>query len=210
MSAISSAHSAPDFLPEPYLCESRRNCEKLLESYASIYLKEEIQSESLTRNLPGFARFLTTGASRIYPFDQSPDVDSIKHPKLYFFDGGVLNGLLGSFDTSVVRSGALFEQSEYSQLINSSASRDQRLEISFFRTRGGVEVDFIITLGGKVWAVEAKAGQVDKGDLDGLRRFREYYPMTHRCIIVSPSEPKRQVDGIVICGVADMLRELGL
>jgi predicted AAA+ superfamily ATPase len=121
-------------LPEPYLESSREFREKLLESYSATYLKEEIQSEALTRNLQGFARFLTTVATlsgsvidyskiatkakvsrsgairfleiledtlvatRLPPFDENPAVDSIKHPKLFFFDLGVLNGLLGSFD----------------------------------------------------------------------------------------------------------------
>src|SRR5205823_3787809 len=33
-----------------------------LEGYVQLYLKEEIQSEALVRNLPGFARFLPIAA----------------------------------------------------------------------------------------------------------------------------------------------------
>jgi len=37
--------------------------EKLLKSYAGIYLKEEIQAEALTKNLEGFARFIFVAAA---------------------------------------------------------------------------------------------------------------------------------------------------
>jgi uncharacterized protein len=45
-------------LPGIYLEENREEKEKTLRSYASTYLKEEIQAEALTRNLEGFSRFL--------------------------------------------------------------------------------------------------------------------------------------------------------
>ena len=42
-------------LPVIWAAPDRREA---LESYVQMYLKEEIQAESLVRNLPGFARFL--------------------------------------------------------------------------------------------------------------------------------------------------------
>ena len=39
-----------------------KNPKKFLKAYVHTYLKEEIQQESLTRNLPGFARFLTVAS----------------------------------------------------------------------------------------------------------------------------------------------------
>lgn len=42
-------------LPKYYLTEQR---ERALRAYVGLYLKEEIQAESLVRNLPGFAKFL--------------------------------------------------------------------------------------------------------------------------------------------------------
>jgi len=233
-------------LPEPYLEPNRALREKLLESYSSTYLKEEIQAEALTRNLQGFARFLTTAAhlsgsiidyskvstkakvsrsgcvrffelledtmiaSRIYPFDEDPEVDTIKHPKLYFFDIGVLNGLLGPFDTSEVRRGTLFEHFMYSQLLNSAAAHDTRIEVSFFRTRHGAEVDFIVKLRGEIWAIEVKSGEIEPRDLDGLRRFKAYYPSTHACVAVGMKESKRMIEGVLICDWRELLLQMGL
>ncbi|MFM8708112.1 MAG: ATP-binding protein, partial [Planctomycetia bacterium] len=46
-------------LPVIWAASERREA---LESYVQMYLKEEIQAESLVRNLPGFARFLPVAA----------------------------------------------------------------------------------------------------------------------------------------------------
>lgn len=46
-------------LPVIWAAPDRREA---LESYVQMYLKEEIQAESLVRNLPGFARFLPVAA----------------------------------------------------------------------------------------------------------------------------------------------------
>ena len=48
-------------LPGVYL-EEGKTAEELLESYGQIYLREEIQSEALTRNLGSYARFLDLAA----------------------------------------------------------------------------------------------------------------------------------------------------
>ncbi len=50
-------------LPGIYLESDRKERQRTLRSYASTYLKEEIQAESLTRNLEGFARFLSVTAA---------------------------------------------------------------------------------------------------------------------------------------------------
>jgi predicted AAA+ superfamily ATPase len=47
------------FLPSHFLSD---NCEMDLKAYTGDYLKEEIQAEALTRNLPAFSRFLTSAA----------------------------------------------------------------------------------------------------------------------------------------------------
>ncbi|MBI1869943.1 MAG: ATP-binding protein [Chlamydiae bacterium] len=49
-------------LPKIVLEENPRERKRLLKSYAETYLKEEIQQEALTRNIPAFARFLELAA----------------------------------------------------------------------------------------------------------------------------------------------------
>jgi predicted AAA+ superfamily ATPase len=234
------------FLPEPFLESSNKTAEKLLESYAAIYLKEEIQAEAVSRNIQGFARFLmllasssgqvvdysklatkakvsrtscirfteiledTLVAHRIFSFDGSPKADTIKHPKLYFFDPGVLNGLLNNFNVSEDRKGILFEHLIYSQIRNSALAKDLPINIQFFRTRNGLEVDFVIELKDELWAIEVKSTDATDQDLKGLKAFHEYFPKTQHRVLVTPKDKKRQKNGILICNWIDLLKEMGL
>ncbi len=149
-------------------------------------------------------------AQRVSVFEEALSADTIRHPKLYFFDPGVLNGLLGNFEVSQDRIGNLFEHLVYSQIRNSAFARDESVEIRYFRTRHGLEVDFVVKLRDRVWAIEAKAGDITGADLESLRAFREYYPQVHRLIAVGAKEKRRSKDGILICDMVGMLRELGL
>jgi predicted AAA+ superfamily ATPase len=51
-------------LPGVYLSDTPKSAEKLLRSYSATYLREEVQAESLTRNIEGFSRFFEVCASR--------------------------------------------------------------------------------------------------------------------------------------------------
>jgi hypothetical protein len=106
--------------------------------------------------------------------------------------------------------GAQFEHFIYSQLINSAYAQDTKIEISFFGTRGGVDVDFIVRLRGQIWAIEVKVGDIDQADLTGLTRFHQYYPEITRLVAVSPKETKREMNQILICGWKELLQEMGL
>lgn len=231
-------------LPEPYFEKNSETSRKLLESYASTYLKEEIQAEALSRNIQGFARFLafmanasgtvldyskistkvkvsrtscirfveiledTLVAQRVCVFEDAEAADTIKHPKIYFFDVGVLNGLLNNFEVSPDRIGNLFEHFIFSQIRNTAMALDLPCEIFFFRTRSGVEVDFIVKLKNKIWAIEVKVGDITSSDLSGLRAFRNYYPKVHKSIAVSTKEKSRIIDNILITNWLEMLKLL--
>lgn len=52
------------FLPGIYLEEDEKTWQRILRSYATNYLKEEIQAEALTKDLAGFSRFFVMAAAR--------------------------------------------------------------------------------------------------------------------------------------------------
>lgn len=234
------------FLPEPFLTSDADDCEKLLQSYASIYLKEEIQTEALARDIQGFARFLITLAEgsgsildfsklanrakvsrsscvrfveiledtliaeRIPSFSAADGADVVRHSKLYFFDTGVLNGLLNDFSVGTDRKGVLFEHLVYSQIRNSAFAADIPVKIEFFRTRHGIEVDFVVQFQGRTWAIECKSREPEPQDLKGLKSFRDYFPKVHRCLFVTPKARKRKIGDVLVCDWLTMLEELGL
>lgn len=150
-------------------------------------------------------------ARRIEP---SPDVDAdlVKHPKFYFFDPGVLNGLLGNFVASPDRIGNLFEHLFVGQVWASAAAHDVEVRVSTFRTRGGLEVDFVIDVAGERWLVEAKAAtRTDETDASALRRaHREHFGHGARCLVVHTGDVARRIDGVAHLPWQQGLKEMGL
>jgi predicted AAA+ superfamily ATPase len=110
---------------------------------------------------------------RAFPYHEvSTSCDLIKHPKFYFFDNGVYNGLIGNFTASPDRIGVLAEQLVYNQLIHSSWAAEKQLEIFSFRERTGYEVDFIAKLENKIIGIEVKTtDNIQLDDLGGLEYF---------------------------------------
>ncbi len=224
--------------------ETRR---KTLTSYASTYLREEIQAEALTREIEGFARFLTCAADwsglfldvsklsiaaqaprksvvrwvevledtllvrKVESFAKSATRRLVQHPKLYFFDVGVWNGLIGNFEVSNDRIDALFEHLVCQQLFDGASAIDQPIRVSTFRTEHGAEVDFLVELGRKVWAIELKAStHVAGSDLTGLKRFADYYGKAHQPRLWYLGTARRKVDGFDVLPWQEGLKELGL
>ena len=233
----------PGILVEP----DRYVKEKTLSSYAATYLKEEVQAEALTRNLEGFARFLSVCAEyagrfldlaklavdaqiarqsavryfevledclivqRLAPFAKSARRRLVQHPRYYFFDPGVLNGLLGNFKVSPDRIGNLFEHLIFTQIAHSALALDKRINVSSYRTEHGAEVDFIVTSNGETLAIESKASRnVGRSDLRGLDSFAEYYGKPHRSMVFYLGAERRKMGRVEVLPWQDGLREIGL
>lgn len=221
--------------------------EKTLSSYAATYIKEEVQAEALTRNLEGFARFLSVCAEyagrfldlaklaadaqiarqsavryfevledclivqRLPPFAKSARRRLVQHPRYYFFDPGVLNGLLGNFKVSPDRIGNLFEHLVFTQIAHSALALDKRIHLSSYRTEHGAEVDFIVTSNGETSAIESKASRnVGKSDLRGLDSFAEYYGKPHRAMLFYLGAHRRKIGRVEIFPWQEGLKEIGL
>jgi predicted AAA+ superfamily ATPase len=220
--------------------------EKTLRTYAAIYLREEVQAESLSRSLEGFARFLTAVADwagahldlakiaqaaqvsrqsagrwfevledtllvlRSDAFAKSATRRLVQHPKFYFFDVGVLNGLLGNFAVSSDRIGRLFENLVYTQIVHSAAAFDEEVRVTTFRTEHGAEVDFIVERGGTLFAIETKASHtVGSGDLRGLSRFADYVGRSHRPMVWYLGAERKRVGGVDVLPWQQGLKALG-
>ena len=148
---------------------------------------------------------------RTEPFTRCANRRLVQHPKFYFFDVGVRNGLLGSFDVSGDRIGTLFEQLVFSQLAASAAAADCDIRIASYRTAHGAEVDFIVELARSVWALELKASRhVAKGDLRGLRSFGEYFGKEHTPLVLYLGAERRRIEGVDVLPWQDGLRQMGL
>lgn len=134
----------------------------------------------------------------------------VQHPKFFFFDNGVLNGLLGNFGVSADRIGRLFEHLLFDQIVHSAAAFDQAVRVSTWRTEHGAEVDFIVERGGELFAIEAKASRtVGAGDLRGLARFEAYAGRRVRSMVWYLGREPKRIHGVEILPWQQGLEAMG-
>ena len=96
------------------------------------------------------------------PFFENLGKRLIKSPKLYFVDSGLVCHLLGlESEAQAQRSpflGPLFEGFVAAEILKQQQCAGRRRELYYFRDQRGLEVDFLVPMGGKLLAlVEAKA-----------------------------------------------------
>jgi predicted AAA+ superfamily ATPase len=147
---------------------------------------------------------------RLLPFAKSARRRLVQHPRFYFFDPGVLNGLLGNFHLSVDRTGNLFEHLICSQILSSAAALDQTIKLYVYRTEHGAEVDFIINMNQETIAIETKASRnIGPADLRGFDSFADYYGKPHRAIVLYLGTERRKIGAVDIFPWQEGLRAIG-
>ncbi len=102
----------------------------------------------------------------------------IKTPKIYFNDTGMASHLIGANQWSVLEkqgnTGAMVETWVASELLKLMPLSGNRLQVYFWRTLAGHEVDFLIEREGKLVALEVKwAHRIDERDVINLKRCTE-------------------------------------
>ncbi len=152
------------------------------------YTKMSKKSKISRHACPRYFEILedTLVGNRVFPFVQALDreIDLVRHPKFYFFDNGVFNGLMGNYVASPDRRGLLAEQLVYNQFLHSGWAHQKDIKIFSFRMRSGEEVDFIIEIEGKLYAIEVKYSQdLQSEDFAGLDFFRKCFPKVHGTFI---------------------------
>jgi len=149
---------------------------------------------------------------RINAFAKSTRTRLVQHPRYFFFDTGVLNGLLGNFTVSDDRKGQLFETLVVTQCIHSIAAKDlMGMRLSSYRTEHGAEVDLIIEHPNSTIALEIKATRnIGPSDLSGLASFAKFYGKPHRSIIAYQGAEKLQIGNVEVWPWQQALQEIAL
>ena len=134
---------------------------------------------------------------RCEPFARSAKRRLIQHPRFFYFDCGILNGILKNFEVSHDRAGILFEHLIFTQIVHSAMAQDVEIRISSYRSSGGAEVDFIVEKGKEVFAVEAKGSRnVGASNLRGFKSFREFYKKPFRPFVAYLGPTERKLNGV--------------
>jgi predicted AAA+ superfamily ATPase len=105
----------------------------------------------------------------------------IKSPKLYFYDVGLACWLLGLRTAEQVSRdplwGSLFENFVIMEALKDRLNAGESPEMYFYRDSDGNEVDLLLPTGGKLHAIEIKAGATVNPDyFKGLKTFAAHNP----------------------------------
>lgn len=217
-----------------------------LDSYSSLYVREEVQWEGLVRNVGAFARFLEAMSFshaavlnlsnvarecqverktaegyveiledlmlgfRVRVFSKKAKRELAAHSKFYYFDAGLFRSLrpTGPFDRPQEIAGAALEGLVAQHLRAWMAYRQNQEQLFYWRTRSGVEVDFVVYGPTGLWAVEVKhSDQVRAEDLRGLQAFATDYPEA-RCLLLYRGGERLKRSQTLCLPCEQFLREL--
>lgn len=149
-------------------------------------------------------------AFRVPIFTRRAQRATTKHPKFYYFDTGVFRSLRphGPLDRPEEIEGAALEGLVAQHLRAWMAYTAEPHELFFWRTRSGVEVDFVIYGPSEFVAIEVKnSARIHPHDLAPLKTFRQDYPPSRQLFLYRGNE-RRTIDGIMCMPCEEFLRTL--
>ena len=229
-------------IPSHYLQD---DAQMSLTAYVQDYLKEEVASEGLVRNIPAFSRFFdamsyshgemlnfaniardcgvdaktvreyyqilvdTLLGRFVAPFKRSQDRGVItRAEKFYLFDVGVAGAVLKRRMHELKGDvfGKAFEHFIFMELTAFRAYDRKDFEINYWRTKSGLEVDFILAKGEVALEVKGTS-RIDSADMRGMRSFVDQYK-PKKAIIVCNERAQRLVGDIMILPWKDFCRQL--
>jgi len=234
-------------LPGIYADGDAERRSQMLRSYVDAYLREEVQTEALVRDIGGYSRLLDFAAAssgrilnlnalsrdaavsyetarryldvledtlvlfRIPAWSGSDRASLVAHPKIMLFDLGVRNAILRRpLDRPLDdERGLLLEHLVGLELRRREGTIWPDARLQHFRTRRGAEVDFVLSVGRDLWAIEVKASRhVDARDLKGLAAFADRVRKVARRIVVFLGARRQRLDGVEAIPLEEFLAEL--
>ena len=216
-----------------------------LRAYLGLYIKEEVFSEGLVRNIGNFSRFLeavsfshasilnTSNVAResgverktvegylsiledlllsftIPIFSKKAKRDLISHKKFYIFDAGIFLEMRpkGPLDAPEEIAGAGLEGLVAQNLRAYLDYEKKSTNLYYWRTRSGLEVDFVLYGKDIFWAIEVKnSNKVRTEDLKGLQQFLLDYPTCDAYLLYRGKERLKK-DNILCLPIEDFLLE---
>jgi len=140
-----------------------------LTNYNELCLATGFDYKDLLKNLNILKKTFVCLESR--PFFTNKKKELVKIPKIYFLDNGFRNYIIKNFQKLEDRtdSGSLNENFIASELVK------KEIELKYWRTKVGAEVDFIIEKNGEIKPIEAKSVLNSQKITRSFRNFMELY-----------------------------------
>ena len=131
-------------------------------------------------------------------------------PKFYLFDVGVAGHLLGRRvgRASGPGFGRALEHFVLMELLAFRTYEERHLPIRYWRTKSGLECDFVVGSDGGV-AIEVKgASRLRPADLRGIRAYVDEHAPEQAVVVCNERDPRRTPDGIWILPWEQFLQQL--
>ncbi|MCX6870980.1 MAG: ATP-binding protein [Verrucomicrobia bacterium] len=113
----------------------------------------------------------------VHPHHSNRTLRMIKSPKLYFLDAGLAAWLAGWRDPETLRLSpmacAIYETQVFGELLRHYRHRAREVDITYWRTRDGEEIDFLVEAAGRICPIEVKMGTPDGRALPRLERMAD-------------------------------------
>jgi len=143
-------------------------------------------------------------------FSRRAKRDLISHVKFYYFDPGVFRYLRpkGPLDKEAEIEGPALEGLVAEHLHIWTQSQIESHQLSFWRTRTGLEVDFVIYGPRGFWGIEVKRSkELSPADIRGLKAFQEEYPEA-RCFMLYGGSHRTVYRDILCIPISEFLLQL--
>ena len=124
----------------------------------------------------------------------------VRAPKFYLFDVGVAGRIVGRqlVNNSGPEFGRAFEHFILMELLSYRTYQGQEFPVRYWRTKSGLECDFILGRKGEI-AVDVKGGRrVQSSDLRAIRAYSEEHKPQYSIVVSNQSFPGQTDDGILI------------
>lgn len=135
----------------------------------------------------------------------------IRHRKFYYFDTGVFRAIrpTGPLDSDAEMDGPALETLVFQELRAINDYLELNYQLYFWRTKNGLEVDFILYGPRGLIAIEVKrSAHMHSKNLRGLNEFKKDYPPA-QCYLFYGGKIPLYRDGITILPIDQALRDLG-
>ncbi|MDO9581299.1 MAG: DUF4143 domain-containing protein, partial [Bacteroidales bacterium] len=119
---------------------------------------------------------------RLYPYSKNKRDEILKSAKIFFYDTGIRNALIGDFSDldSRIDKGPLFENFIISELIKQDSYVDKNFKFYYWRTKQGSEIDVILEKRNELVGIEIK---YKKKSIN--KAFKNRYPQAKVRIITA-------------------------
>ncbi len=171
--------------------------------------RESSVSRKITENYISILEDLLLGY-KLPIFTKKAKRELIRHPKFYYFDAGIYSNLRpkGPLDQPSEIDGMALEGLVLQHLRAWSDYSTDTVDLFFWRTLSGTEVDFILYGEKHFVAIEVKnSTKIFSQDLKGLKAFIYDYPEATPLLLYRGKD-KIVKDGIMCLPVTDFLLEL--